>query len=101
MPGFDGTGPAGYGALTGGGRGYCAGVPVRPMRRGIPGGGARGFGFGYRARLTGIPGWRSWDIPLSAKDELTGLSAQAEYLEEQLSAVRERINSLNQDKKQN
>ena len=27
MPGFDGTGPAGQGPLTGGGRGFCA-VPV-------------------------------------------------------------------------
>jgi hypothetical protein len=27
MPGFDGTGPAGMGPLTGGGRGYCA-VPL-------------------------------------------------------------------------
>ncbi len=24
MPGFDGTGPRGFGPMTGGGRGYCA-----------------------------------------------------------------------------
>jgi len=28
MPGFDGTGPAGQGPMTGGGRGYC----VRPIQ---------------------------------------------------------------------
>ncbi|MBU4479392.1 MAG: DUF5320 family protein, partial [Candidatus Omnitrophica bacterium] len=35
MPRFDGTGPMGQGAMTGGGGGYCAvavnGTGVRPM----------------------------------------------------------------------
>jgi hypothetical protein len=31
MPGFDGTGPAGMGPMTGGGRGYCA--PYGPRYR--------------------------------------------------------------------
>lgn len=37
MPGFDGTGPAGQGPMTGGGRGYC----VRPV--GTPGAQNTGF----------------------------------------------------------
>ncbi len=32
MPGFDGTGPAGRGPGTGGGRGLCSGARRRPGR---------------------------------------------------------------------
>ncbi|NLA11746.1 MAG: DUF5320 domain-containing protein [Firmicutes bacterium] len=55
MPGFDGSGPAGGGPLTGWGRGYCAqplsraeGVlPRAGRRRAMPRRGMRlGFGFG-------------------------------------------------------
>jgi hypothetical protein len=44
MPGFDGTGPRGQGAMTGGGRGVCNG---------------RGRGRGMRNCFiaTGMPGW--------------------------------------------
>ena len=41
MPGFDGTGPAGQGPLTGGGRGFCV-VPV-----GNTGAGGYPVNFGY------------------------------------------------------
>ncbi len=61
MPGFDGTGPRGQGAMTGGGRGYCAvelnSTGVRPMSgHGFYG---RGSGRGYRNcfKATGFPGW--------------------------------------------
>ncbi len=61
MPGFDGTGPAGQGPLTGGGRGFCA-VPAGNVgargygqnvvyglgRGGLPRGCGRGFGGGRR-----------------------------------------------------
>jgi hypothetical protein len=30
MPGFDGTGPAGSGPMTGGARGWCNPYPLRP-----------------------------------------------------------------------
>ncbi len=61
MPGFDGTGPAGQGQMSGGGRGYCAvslnGVDARPGNgRGSFGrGGGRGFRNCFYA--TGLPGW--------------------------------------------
>jgi len=61
MPGFDGTGPRGQGAMTGGGRGYCAvelnSTGVRPMSGcGFYG---RGGGRGYRNcfNATGLSGW--------------------------------------------
>ncbi|WP_214021163.1 DUF5320 domain-containing protein [Methanoculleus sp.] len=63
MPGFDGTGPAGRGPMTGGRRGRCVlpGTPAAedsssaPVLRGIGRGGVpwgcgRGFGRGCRAR---------------------------------------------------
>ncbi|NLJ33499.1 MAG: DUF5320 domain-containing protein [Firmicutes bacterium] len=34
MPGFDGTGPRGQGAMTGGGRGFCVLPRRRPPRGG-------------------------------------------------------------------
>lgn len=61
MPGFDGTGPKGQGALTGGGRGYCA---VELNNTGVKLSNGRGFygrggGKGYRNcfKTTGLPGW--------------------------------------------
>lgn len=43
MPGGDGTGPGGMGAMTGRAAGYCAGYPMPGFMNPIPG---RGFGFG-------------------------------------------------------
>ncbi|MCE5338762.1 MAG: DUF5320 domain-containing protein [Methanomicrobiaceae archaeon] len=42
MPGFDGTGPAGRGPMTGGRRGRCALPPVEPATLVLRGGRARG-----------------------------------------------------------
>lgn len=60
MPGFDGTGPAGEGPLTGGGRGGCApssrgGVVRRFLNRGAPrsGTGRPRWGLGLRLGLRG------------------------------------------------
>ena len=61
MPGFDGTGPRGQGAMTGGGRGYCAvelnSTGVKPMSSRVFYG--RGSGHGHRNcfNATGLPGW--------------------------------------------
>ncbi|MFA5363374.1 MAG: DUF5320 domain-containing protein, partial [Candidatus Omnitrophota bacterium] len=60
MPGFDGAGPKGQGAMTGGGRGYCA-VPVgetgRQFGRGPFNGGGGGRGRRNCFYATGLPGW--------------------------------------------
>ena len=62
MPGGDGTGPAGFGPMTGRGAGYCAGYPVPGFMNPIPGRGSWGWGGGGRGRrnwfyATGMPGW--------------------------------------------
>ncbi|MBU4304627.1 MAG: DUF5320 family protein, partial [Candidatus Omnitrophica bacterium] len=94
MPRFDGTGPMGQGAMTGGGGGYCAvavnGTGVRPMSgRGFYG---RGGGRGYRNCFytTGLPGWMraqrgmqafgGLGSAISKDDELAILKDQAGYL---------------------
>lgn len=61
MPGFDGTGPRGQGAMTGGGRGYCV-APIGGTGRGFGRGvsaGVRSGGRGWRNCFyaTGLPGW--------------------------------------------
>lgn len=53
MPGRDGTGPFGQGAMTGGGFGLCAvnrraGRGMRRGRRGAGAGNGNGYGFGAR-----------------------------------------------------
>ncbi|HHU75822.1 MAG TPA: DUF5320 domain-containing protein [Firmicutes bacterium] len=87
MPGGDGTGPRGFGPLTGWGRGYCAGEPVR---------GYGGFGPGFRGRR-----WYGYHQPQgfyqppgAAPSEKLYLEQQAEYLKEQLKALEARLNDM-------
>ncbi len=107
MPGFDGTGPRGQGAMTGGGRGYCA-VPVEgaggQFGRGVPE--VRGGGRGWRNCFyaTGLSGWMrgqrgtrvfgSFSRTLSKEDELSVLKRQAEYLKNELDALQTRVHDL-------
>ena len=102
MPRGDGTGPAGQGPMTGRGMGYCAvGIMSglanlfadgfgRGMARGR---GGMGFGLGLRrGRGCGF-------YPAAPVDESAGLKSQVTMLEEQLAAVRERLNLIeNEDK---
>jgi hypothetical protein len=44
MPGGDGTGPLGWGSMTGRAAGYCAGYPAPGFANPVPG---RGFGWGF------------------------------------------------------
>ena len=118
MPGGDGTGPMGLGAMTGRRAGYCAGfaVPgyVNPILGGGYGGWRRGGGRGLRwSDAPGMVGWRSatfgwpaafgrWPAvayvsPLSTlahQRELDVLRGQAEYLENVLVNLRQRIDQL-------
>jgi len=60
MPGFDGSGPAGGGPMTGGGRGYCsAGGSYRLgrswSRRSVGSGFGRGRGYRHMLWETGLP----------------------------------------------
>ena len=65
MPGFDGSGPAGMGPMTGGARGYCAGYAPE-YGPGFRYGGMRGWGGGRFGRGRGFGrgfgrgyGWRA------------------------------------------
>ena len=63
MPRGDGTGPNGFGPMTGRAAGYCAGYSVPGYANSVPGG--RGFGAFGRGRgnrnmyyATGLTGWQ-------------------------------------------
>jgi hypothetical protein len=105
MPGFDGTGPQGYGPMTGGGRGFCA-VPFQgEFRRFYPGkfgGRGRGRGFRYWYRATGLPGWlRAGGVSqFTAQEESQLLKEQANALKEELQNIENRISALEQEKKE-
>ena len=113
MPGFDGTGPGGMGPRTGGGFGWCPpGYGPAPYggygpvygvgRGGIPRGGGRGRawgggrGWGWNAYAAGYapppyaPAW----APPSQGDELSYLADQEKALQEEMEAVRSRIEEL-------
>jgi hypothetical protein len=124
MPGFDGTGPAGMGPMTGGGRGFCNPSSVSPgwspgyygrgFGRGYgrgPGYG-RGLGFGRGRGYWGGFGWRGayppsggWYGPtygpaygnpynVQPEDEIRGLKDEAKYMKDELDAINKRIEEL-------
>jgi len=61
MPGGDGTGPLGWGPMTGRAAGLCAGQPVPGFANPLMGGGF-GWGFGRGRGMGGRGGWgrRNW-----------------------------------------
>lgn len=108
MPGFDGTGPQGYGPMTGGGRGNCrpgGGVSPREFGRGFGRGqgrgGGRGFGrgagygrgfgggpgSGYGATQPPVPQWNPADEAAALKQEITTLQGELEQLRARLAQV--------------
>jgi len=109
MPGFDGTGPRGMGAMTGGGRGYCA-LPVRQrfVGRGLARGMGRPLGlFGRGGRGMGrgaFSGNQSWGYaggmpagaPASSQQELSDLRQQAQLMQSELEHIQQRISELDQ-----
>ena len=112
MPGFDGTGPAGGGPITGGGRGYCN--PGASYGRGKSwssrgGGFGYGRGRGYRHMFweTGLPRWArrrpDWSGPYRepyySQEDLVGmLKEEAEALKDDLNAIERRMNELKAEK---
>ena len=116
MPGFDGTGPIGYGSRTGGGFGFCPPGTDPSLSRGIYGVGRGGYPRGGgRGRAWGGGrgwGWRSYPsaaVPASYPpyppasgtpygpvpgDEAAFLREQAKGLQTELDAVSKRIEEL-------
>ena len=115
MPGFDGTGPAGGGPMSGGGRGYCiSGASygfARPWSmRGAGFSSGRGRGYRHMYWDTGLPFWarRRADWPgrglygqsgYSPEDEVRMLKDEAEALKDDLNAIERRMNELEAQKK--
>jgi len=97
MPGFDGTGPQGMGAMTGGRRGVCNpayGTEFYGRGRGYgPGlGGGRGLGFG---RGFGRRGYAAPVYPVvAAADEVSMLKAEADSVKAVLNDINRRIKGL-------
>lgn len=115
MPGFDGTGPAGSGPMTGGGRGYCRSAGSynfrRPqLRQGTGFGHGRGRGYRHIYWETGLPRWARGgpDIrdqysgsPVSRKSEMEMLKSEAEALKDNLDAMQVRIKDLESEQESN
>ena len=109
MPGYDGTGPAGQGSMTGGGRGFCTGAMTgtRPLRGAGTFFGCGG-GRGHRNRFfaTGLTGWQRAGIgfsqqrtaSLSAKEEAEMLKEQVRSHEEEVKSIKDRIALLEKDR---
>jgi hypothetical protein len=114
MPGFDGTGPAGRGPMTGGGRGYCS-IPLTGQRWPFFGRGfwGRGGGRGFRNRFwaTGLTGWERaglgypasginpYSPELTPQQEIEMLKQDAESLKSQLEEIQNRIEILEKHEK--
>lgn len=113
MPRGDQTGPMGMGPMTGRAAGFCAGYQTPGFSNNAPGrvmamgfcrrgnfGGRGGFGFRNRFNATGLPGRlrvNPGGMPGAAPDvqsETEALSAQAEYLQAELNAIKKRLEAL-------
>lgn len=111
MPGFDGTGPAGGGAMSGWGRGYCSSsgaYAFRGTRRLVGPAMTYGRRGGYRNiyRQTGLPRWarertgapQPYAGPVySQEDEIAMLQREAEALKADLSSVEQHLKDLNDE----
>ena len=92
MPGFDGTGPAGRGPMTGGGRGFCSPWGISATYGAFPRIGYPYYGWPrasypfYRAPA-GVP-------TMSREQELDSLKNQAQGLRQQLEQIEARIQQL-------
>jgi len=117
MPGGDRTGPMGRGPMSGRALGYCAGYDSPGFTKGVPRG--RGFGFGRgfgrglgRGLGRGRGFWWRGSYPYyepepyygetyqnpSPEEEKNRLENLVKGLEEELKAVRERIQELSKGK---
>jgi hypothetical protein len=103
MPGFNGTGPRGFGPMTGWGRGNCIVPGEFSSSRGWLGrfGGGRGRGWRNRYWAAGGPGWGyhryytgGINADISVEEEMKILQENEKYLEDELKSVREELEKL-------
>lgn len=107
MPGLDGTGPQGRGLRTGGGFGKCSPVAgqndaqdrvIGVGRGGVPRGGGRGRAFGGgrgRGRHAGRGRmFAGTPTPMTDEDELAQLHQQSQAMQQQLTDIQSRIDTL-------
>jgi len=125
MPRGDGTGPGGFGPMTGRAAGYCAGYPVagfmnpyvgrpglglgfgrglgRGFGRGLGRGYGRGFRSGYAYPISYVPPVYGdggfYQPPAEPKQEMEMLAGEAKYLKEQLEEINKRITELEKSEK--
>ena len=112
MPGGNRTGPVGAGPMTGRGAGFCAGFGVAGCANPVGGCGygmgfgrgmGRGRGFGRGFGVAGAVGSYPVNVPfepvLTSTQELEGLKQQAEFLQNDLSRISERIELLEKENK--
>ena len=116
MPGGDGTGPLGLGPMTGRQAGYCAGYSAPGYANSIPGRGrgfgygrgfgrgrgwGRGFGRGFGLGWAGYPYAQgnpymtpSYSANFTPKQEADMLRAEANAMQEEISAINQRVKDL-------
>ena len=108
MPGYDGTGPRGMGAMTGGGRGLCSPTGVgraSGLRRwfaprfGRGGFAPRGYGQGRglgRFSFGGFaaPASSGYDESVSAAEGRDALQQQLAAIEDQLVVLRQQLQAM-------
>jgi len=94
MPGFDGTGPMGMGAMTGGGRGFCSpwGIGATVGRYGFPSRVPYAYPY-YRTY-----GFGSFVPRMTRERELEFLRGQAEALKDELKELETEIGKLSAEK---
>ncbi len=115
MPGGNGTGPTGFGPMTGRAAGFCAGFGRPGFMTPGPG---KGMGFGFRGggrRRRGAwcapwaaPGaaWQSWGPQAAGfagptrQQEREMLQDQIQHMENTLSELRQRLTELEAEKQQ-
>ncbi len=76
MPGFDGTGPMGYGLGTGRGFGPCGG------------------GFGWRRRFRRGFGWSITEVNLTKEEKRKILEEEKKYIEEELKVINNKLKEI-------
>ena len=112
MPGGDGTGPMGYGPLTGRGAGYCRGYGMPGFANPGPGMGRRfmgrrglGMGFGRGLGHGWGRGWCRWALPygtdgfygdycLGREDEKAVLTNEVQLLKNRLAQLDKRLREI-------